>query len=148
LAEAENSFRRHLPGGAKASQERVSSHGLRGSLMPQPRGMLFSGHGHFLILGDRCTRNCRFCAVAKGPEGPPDAQEPQRVAEAVKAMSLKYVVITSVTRDDLPDGGAGLFAGQSGRARKSPGAIVEVLIPDFQGSDDSLKESCAPRRTS
>jgi len=105
-------------------------------------GECFSqGTATFLILGDRCTRNCRFCAVALGPEGPPDLQEPQRVAEAVSAMALKYVVITSVTRDDLPDGGAGLFAQTIDAVREiSPGAMVEVLIPDFQGNDQALEK--------
>ena len=64
----------------------------------------------FLILGARCTRNCGFCAVAHGPSGPPDPEEPQRVARMARDMKLAYVVVTSVTRDDLPDGGAGLFA--------------------------------------
>jgi lipoyl synthase len=105
-------------------------------------GECFSqGTATFLILGDRCTRNCRFCAVAQGPNGPPDPQEPQRVAQAVKAMSLKYVVITSVTRDDLPDGGAGLFSQTIHTVHEiSPGARVEVLIPDFQGNDEALEK--------
>jgi len=105
-------------------------------------GECFSqGTATFLILGDRCTRNCRFCAIAHGPEGPPDLQEPQRVAEAVSAMALNYVVITSVTRDDLPDGGAGLFAQTIKAVREiSPGAMVEVLIPDFQGNDQALEK--------
>jgi len=64
----------------------------------------------FLIMGDRCTRNCRFCAVAHGPASPPDPSEPIRVAEAVETLQLRYVVITSVTRDDLADGGAEFFA--------------------------------------
>lgn len=103
-------------------------------------GECFSrGTATFLILGDRCTRNCRFCAVAQGPDGPPDPREPQRVAQAVKTMALNYVVITSVTRDDLPDGGAGLFAETIEAVREeSPGAVVEVLIPDFQGKEDAL----------
>jgi lipoyl synthase len=105
-------------------------------------GECFSqGTATFLILGNRCTRNCRFCAVAHGPKGPPDPQEPQRVAQAVKAMSLKYVVVTSVTRDDLPDGGAGLFS-QTIHAvqEENPGTRVEVLIPDFQGNDEALEK--------
>jgi lipoic acid synthetase len=105
-------------------------------------GECFSqGTATFLILGDRCTRNCRFCAVGHGPLGPPDPHEPRRVAEAVKAMTLKYVVITSVTRDDLPDGGAGLFAQTILALReKATGTMVEVLIPDFQGDDEALKK--------
>ena len=94
----------------------------------------------FLILGDRCTRNCRFCAVAHQPSGPPDPEEPRRVAEAVDRMQLGYVVITSVTRDDLPDGGAGHFARTIREIRRRvPNAMVEVLIPDFQGSSEALE---------
>ncbi len=88
----------------------------------------------FLILGDRCTRNCRFCAVAHGPQGPPDPDEPGHVASAVQQLKLAYVVITSVTRDDLPDGGAEHFAQTILAVRdKCPGVGIEVLIPDFQG---------------
>ena len=94
----------------------------------------------FLIMGPYCTRKCRFCAVAHGPSGPPDPKEPARVAEAAQSMGLRYVVITSVTRDDLPDGGAGLFAETIKEIRKRiPDAIVEVLIPDFQGNVDALQ---------
>lgn len=94
----------------------------------------------FLILGSRCTRNCRFCSVDPGPLEPPDPDEPRRVAEVARQMSLKYVVVTSVTRDDLPDGGSGLFARTIAEIRrKIPEACVEVLIPDFQGSAQALK---------
>jgi lipoyl synthase len=105
------------------------------------QGECFSrGTATFLILGDRCTRNCRFCAVAQGPLGPPDPDEPRRLAETAAAMRLRYVVITSVTRDDLPDGGAGSFAEAVSELRKRiPEARVEVLVPDFQGSDDALR---------
>lgn len=104
-------------------------------------GECFSkGTATFLILGDRCTRDCRFCAVGHGPEGPPDPGEPQRVAQAALAMGLSYVVITSVTRDDLADGGAGHFAETIREVRKRlPGARVEVLVPDFRGSTKALK---------
>jgi lipoic acid synthetase len=91
-------------------------------------------------MGPCCTRNCRFCAVAHGPSGPPDPGEPARVAEAAKSMQLTYVVITSVTRDDLPDGGASHFAKTIKALRKRmPDALVEVLIPDFQGNRDALQ---------
>ena len=94
----------------------------------------------FLIMGPNCTRNCRFCAVAHGPIGPPDPGEPARVAEAAQNMQLNYVVITSVTRDDLPDGGAGIFGKTIEEIRKKmPNALVEVLIPDFQGNTDALQ---------
>ena len=94
----------------------------------------------FLIMGERCTRNCRFCSVAADPPGPLDPQEPARVAEAVERMGLKYVVVTSVTRDDLPDGGAGHFAATIHEIRRRvPGAEIEVLIPDFQGDPAALE---------
>ncbi len=95
----------------------------------------------FLILGDVCTRNCAFCAVKKGVPGPPDETEPDGVAEAVASLGLRYVVLTSVTRDDLPDGGAGVFARTiSAVRRRSPGVRVEVLIPDFQGDTKALAQ--------
>lgn len=94
----------------------------------------------FLILGDRCTRNCRFCNIEAGPGGPPDLREPERVAEAARKMNLQYVVITSVTRDDLPDGGAGIFAETIHLVHKNnSGVKAEVLIPDFQGELAALK---------
>lgn len=93
----------------------------------------------FMILGNICTRGCRFCAVGKGVPAAPDKDEPARVAEAVKKLGLKHAVITSVTRDDLPDGGAGQFAGVIRRIRETnPGATVEVLIPDFKGHMEAL----------
>lgn len=95
----------------------------------------------FLIMGPCCTRNCRFCNVAHGPPtGPPDSGEPVRVAQAVKELGLRYVVITSVTRDDLPDGGAGLFAKTIKEIRaRMPDTLMEVLIPDFQGNKDAFQ---------
>ena len=100
----------------------------------------FSRHtATFLILGERCTRNCSFCAVQGGPQEPPDSDEPQRVAETVAEMNLAYVVITSVTRDDLEDGGAGLFAATIRAVHKlKPEVAIEVLIPDFQGNRQAL----------
>jgi len=95
----------------------------------------------FLILGDICTRNCAFCSVEKGLPQQPDSHEPQRVAEAVASMGLRYAVITSVTRDDLADGGASLFASTIQAIKKKvPGVKVEVLIPDFKGKADALKK--------
>jgi lipoic acid synthetase len=94
----------------------------------------------FLILGERCTRNCRFCSVAAGLPEPLDLDEPGRVAEAVERMGLKYAVVTSVTRDDLPDGGAAHFAATIGEIRRRvPEAEIEVLIPDFQGDRAALE---------
>jgi len=93
----------------------------------------------FLILGPGCTRSCRFCAVDKRPQ-PPDLTEPARVAEAVAQMKLRYAVITSVTRDDLADGGAGFFSKTIAAIRaKDPDIRVEVLIPDFGGNMAALQ---------
>lgn len=93
----------------------------------------------FLILGDVCTRNCAFCAVKKGIPRPLDFQEPERVAQAVKELGLYHVVITSVTRDDLPDGGARCFARTIDEIKKNNfDTIVEVLIPDLKGSKKAL----------
>ncbi|MBI5794975.1 MAG: lipoyl synthase [Planctomycetes bacterium] len=94
----------------------------------------------FLILGDTCTRQCGFCAVKKGSPFGVDEGEPLRIAEAVKEMNLQYVVITSVTRDDLPDGGASVYAQTIQRIRESiRGCTIEVLIPDFGGSSEALE---------
>ncbi len=94
----------------------------------------------FMILGNVCTRRCGFCAVEKGAPLPIDYDEPQRVAEAVSAMGLKFAVITSVNRDDREDGGAELFALTIRAIRdRVPGCGVEVLIPDFQGSREAVE---------
>jgi lipoic acid synthetase len=94
----------------------------------------------FMILGDVCTRNCAYCAVAHGTPAPLDLDEPARLAEAVRQLGLEHVVITSVDRDDLPDGGAELFAGCIREIRdRSPETSVEVLIPDFKGSETALR---------
>jgi lipoic acid synthetase len=100
----------------------------------------FSRHtATFLIMGSRCTRNCRFCSVPEGALEPPDPDEPARIARVCREMGLKYVVITSVTRDDLADGGAGIFAATIKEIRHQiPDACLEVLIPDFQGSKEAL----------
>jgi len=92
-----------------------------------------------MILGDTCTRACGFCAVKTGKPTWNDADEPRRVAEAVKAMALEHVVVTSVARDDLADGGAGIFADTIRALRREcPGMGIEVLIPDFNGEDGPL----------
>jgi lipoic acid synthetase len=94
----------------------------------------------FMLLGNVCTRRCGFCAVGKGAPLPIDYDEPSRVAEAVAAMGLKFAVITSVNRDDRPDGGAEIFAMVIRAIRdRIPGCGVEVLIPDFQGSRDAVE---------
>ncbi|RME20866.1 MAG: lipoyl synthase [Deltaproteobacteria bacterium] len=95
-----------------------------------------SGTATFLILGEKCTRNCGFCAIDHSASPvPPDPDEPARIAGAAAKLGLRHVVITSVTRDDLADGGAGQFAACIDAVRhKLPGASVEVLVPDFAGS--------------
>lgn len=99
-----------------------------------------AGTATFLMLGDVCTRTCGFCDVKRGRPALLDWQEPERVAQAVKAMELKHAVITSVNRDDRPDGGAPIFAMVIRRIRQlAPGCSVEVLIPDFKGSLEALK---------
>jgi lipoic acid synthetase len=97
------------------------------------------GTATFMILGDVCTRACSYCAVAHGRPAALDAAEPERVAKAIQTLGLNYVVITSVDRDDLPDGGASIFAEtiRETRARLSR-CRIEVLIPDFQGNDTAL----------
>ena len=99
-----------------------------------------AGTATFLILGDVCTRACRFCAVKTGLPPEYDLDEPRRIADAVRQMGLRYAVITSVDRDDLEDGGAFLFAETIRRTREAcPGIRIEVLIPDFRGSVDALR---------
>lgn len=94
----------------------------------------------FLVLGDACTRRCRFCAISGSthPLLPPDPQEPMRLARTAAALGMRHVVITSVTRDDLPDGGAAHFAAGIGAVRQAlPQARVEVLVPDFSGNEEA-----------
>jgi len=94
----------------------------------------------FMILGDVCTRNCAYCAVAHGTPAPLDTQEPERLAAAVAQLGLRHVVITSVDRDDLPNGGAEMFAASIGAIRRRlPETSIEVLIPDFKGSAAALE---------
>jgi len=98
------------------------------------------GTATFMILGDVCTRACAYCAVAHGRPEPIDATEPGRVASAVQALDLKYVVVTSVDRDDVADGGASIFAETVRQIRALvPACRVEVLIPDFQGDEAALQ---------
>jgi len=100
------------------------------------------GHGTatFLMLGDVCTRSCGFCDIKTGRPAPLDWDEPNRVAQAVKNMNLQHAVITSVNRDERPDGGAPIFALVIQRIREiHPGCSIEVLIPDFKGSEAALK---------
>jgi lipoyl synthase len=99
------------------------------------------GTATFMILGDVCTRACAYCAVAHGKPHELDRAEPSRVAEAIERMGLQYAVITSVDRDDLADGGASMFADTIRQTRaRVPGCRIEVLIPDFQGLESSLRD--------
>ncbi len=98
------------------------------------------GTATFMILGDVCTRACTYCAVAHGRPSAVDRAEPERVANAIDTLGLSYVVITSVDRDDLADGGASIFAETIRRTRsRLPECRIEVLIPDFQGNDEALR---------
>lgn len=99
-----------------------------------------AGTATFLILGDVCTRACKYCAIAHGMPTELDWDEPRRVAEAVATLELEHVVITSVNRDELPDGGAAIFAETIRLTREMrPGCTIEVLIPDFKGDEAALK---------
>ena len=104
------------------------------------RGECFSHHtATFLILGEVCTRGCAFCAIKKGRPSEPEADEPRRLAQAVADLGLRHVVITSVTRDDLPDGGAAHYARVvEALQQHCPGVRVELLVPDFAGSREAL----------
>lgn len=109
-----------------------------------------AGTATFMLMGNACTRDCRFCAVphAAGPLPPPDPDEPERVAEAAAEMGLSFVVITSVTRDDLPDGGAAHFAAAIEAVRHLlPAAGIEVLTPDFLGDEAALRSVLNARPT-
>lgn len=135
-----------LPGGANYSEIKglVASGGLhtvcQSARCPNLGECWEERTATFMILGDVCTRHCGFCAVHSALPAPVDQGEPERVAAAVKALGLRYAVITSVTRDDLPLGGAELFAETILAIRRvSPDCNVEVLIPDFQGSDEALE---------
>jgi lipoyl synthase len=99
------------------------------------------GTATFMIMGDKCTRRCPFCDVGHGRPDPLDAQEPENLAKTIAALKLKYVVITSVDRDDLRDGGAGHFVACIRKTRElSPNTTIEVLVPDFRGRDDRALE--------
>jgi lipoic acid synthetase len=131
----------HFLESMKSLFDRLSLHTVCEAAQCPNQGQCFSSStATFLIMGDVCTRNCRFCGIDKGSPLPLDPLEPENVARAVTALKLKHVVITSVTRDDLSDGGASHFARTIEAIRlSSPDAVIEVLIPDFQGSVDALK---------
>lgn len=130
-----------MRGSATAGELRRLLKGLRlhtvceGAACPNQGRCWSRGTATFMILGDVCTRNCRFCGVASGRPGALEADEPERVAEAAVRMNLRYVVVTSVTRDDLADGGAGHFARTVECIRERlPEVGVEVLTPDHEGA--------------
>lgn len=126
--------------GMQALMRSLSLHTVCESADCPNRGECFrSGTATFMILGNVCTRNCRFCAVEKGIPSASDPEEPEHLAEAAKKLGLKHVVITSVTRDDLIDGGARQFADTITATKKAlPESTIEVLIPDFKGSEEAL----------
>ncbi len=133
------SFSPHVP----AFADYFRRHGLHticaDSRCPNSHECYRNGHASFLILGDVCTRHCAFCAVRHGSPGRIDNDEPARLARAVKELGLRYAVITSVTRDDLPDGGAAHYGNVVREIRTHcPEVGVEILIPDFKGSHDIL----------
>jgi len=126
-------------GNIKRIRSVLSRHGVytvcEGARCPNVFSCWGEGTATFMILGEVCTRSCRFCSVRTGnPRGFIDAGEVERLARAVAELGLRYVVITSVARDDLPDGGASVFAAAVRRLKKS-GALVEVLVPDFRGDE-------------
>lgn len=139
-------LRRQVPRGEVARKVNKVLHRWRvkavcdSALCPNRLECFSQGRLTFMILGDKCTRHCSFCNIGKGKPAPVDASESGRIAAAAKELALSYVVITSVTRDDLADGGARHFARTVGALRKfTPIEGVEVLIPDFQGLASSLE---------
>ena len=121
--------------------ERLHLHTVCESAQCPNQGTCFTeGIATFLLLGTTCTRNCSFCAVEHGSPLPVDEDEPCRICQAVTTMEISHVVLTSVTRDDLPDGGASQFAKTIAALRSNnPDVTVEVLIPDLKGSEDALR---------
>lgn len=139
-------LRAKLPGGAgyQRLREIIDRHRLHtvceSARCPNMGECWGQGTATIMILGDICTRSCGFCNVATGRPGEPDRDEPRRVGEAVALMGLDHVVITSVNRDELPDGGAGIWAETIRQVRaRSPGTSIEVLIPDFCGNWRALQ---------
>jgi lipoic acid synthetase len=140
-------LRRKLPDAEALARMRglLRRHGLHtvceGALCPNQGECFGQGTATFLILGNTCTRSCTFCAIPTEERPPaPDPGEPERIARASAELGLRHVVVTSVTRDDLGDGGAGRFAETVQALRRiSPEIVVEILIPDFQGSVESLR---------
>lgn len=144
LKQVREAKRRHSSGVGQATRNIILGHRLHtvcdSAQCPNQQHCFSLGTATFMILGTNCTRNCTFCAVGHGIPEEPDALEPERIAESVREMGLKHVVITSVTRDDLTDGGARQFARViHGLRRLVPPVSTEVLLPDFQGSLSALR---------
>jgi len=134
------------PAGERAAQvsDALRRHGLRtvcrDARCPNVAECWGSGTATVILLGAVCTRGCAFCSVSAGTPGPPDPDEPQRVARAAAELGWRHVVVTSVTRDDLQDGGAGHFARTvQALRREAPRATVELLVPDFDGDGNALR---------
>jgi len=135
-----------VPSGEKAAEVSgvLRRHGLRtvcrDARCPNVGECWGAGTATVILLGEFCTRGCAFCGIPTGEPVPPDLTEPERVAKAAAELGWRHVVLTSVTRDDLPDGGAGHFAASVQALRKSsPSVTIELLVPDFAGSIDALR---------
>ena len=135
-----------VPGGDRYAKVRETLRGLslhtvcQEARCPNVAECWGGGTATVMLMGDTCTRGCRFCHVRTAARPPPlDPDEPRSVAEAVRALGLDYVVVTSVDRDDLADGGAGHFAETIVRLKGIPGLLVEVLTPDFQGDPEAVR---------
>lgn len=138
-------LKKRLPAGPTAGKVRRILEGLglntvcASALCPNKAECYHKGTATFLIMGPACTRSCAFCAVIGGDPAPLADDEPERVAKAASALELSHVVVTSVTRDDLDDGGAAHFAQTIEAIRKLSSATIEVLVPDFGGSSDCVR---------
>ncbi|MGE5550499.1 MAG: lipoyl synthase [Bacteroidota bacterium] len=132
-----------LAAGTESVRAVLNRHGLntvcQSAACPNLGQCFTEGTATFMILGRQCTRDCRFCAVQAGEPEPLDPTEPERLAAAARDLGLRHTVVTSVTRDDLPDGGAGHFAATIRALRAAcPGTTIEVLTPDFRGAKDAV----------
>jgi lipoyl synthase len=132
-----------LSGGVNKTKNMLRTHGLHtvceSARCPNISECFAMNRATFLIMGNVCTRGCRFCSIDKGAPSTPDADEPQRIADAVKKLGISHVVVTSVTRDDLPDGGAGHFYDVAKAVKQcNPGVTLELLTPDFKGDKSAV----------
>jgi lipoic acid synthetase len=142
-------LKRKIPHGGRANRVRELLSDLKlatvcqNALCPNLGECFGAQTATFLIMGSMCTRNCRFCAIAGGAPEPLDPDEPRRVAEAASRLDLKHTVVTSVTRDDLPDGGASHFVATVMEIRAACGSTVEILTPDFNGEREAILDAAA-----